>query len=112
MNAAVLMRELAAAVDAPVLDGAAVAPYLLDATEARGLRGRADAVVLPRTADDVAAVLAWCYEHDVPIVPRGGGTRLRGRRGPRRRRRARARAAAVACARSSRCCGGPTSRPA
>jgi len=74
MNAAVLSRELAAAVDAPVLDGDAVAPYLLDATEARGLRGRADAVVLARTADDVAGVLTWCYEHDVPLTTRGGGS--------------------------------------
>ena len=74
MNPAVLSRELAAAVAAPVLDGDAVAPYLLDATEARGLRGRADAVVLARTADDVAGVLAWCYEHDVPLTARGGGS--------------------------------------
>ena len=29
MNTAVLMRELAATVDAPVLDGDAVAPYLV-----------------------------------------------------------------------------------
>ncbi len=74
MNTAVLMRELAATVDAPVLDGDAVAPYLLDATEARGLRGRADAVVLAKTARDVAGVLAWCYEHDVPLTARGGGS--------------------------------------
>ena len=74
MNAATLTRELAAALDAPVLDGDAVTPYLLDATEARGLRGRADAVVLARTADDVARVLAWCYEHDVPLTVRGGGS--------------------------------------
>ncbi len=52
----------------------AVAPYLSDETETRGLRGRADAVVLPRTAEEVAAVVAWCYEHGVPVVPRGGGT--------------------------------------
>jgi glycolate oxidase subunit GlcD len=50
------------------------APFLADETEARGLRGRADAVVFPETADDVAAVVAWCYEHGVPVVPRGGGT--------------------------------------
>jgi glycolate oxidase subunit GlcD len=48
--------------------------YLADETEGRGFRGRADAVVLPSTADEVARVLAWCYEHDVPLVPRGGGT--------------------------------------
>ena len=74
MNADTLTRELAAAVDAPVLDGDAVAPYLLDATEARGLRGRADAVVLAQTANDVARALAWCYEHDVPLTTRGGGS--------------------------------------
>jgi len=45
--------------------------YLTDFTRAPG---RADAVVLPRTAEEVAAVLAWCYEREVPIVPRGGGT--------------------------------------
>ena len=69
MNMAMLMRELAAAVDAPVLDGDAVAPYLRDATEARGLRGQADAVVLARTADDVVRVLSWCYEHDCVRAP-------------------------------------------
>ena len=53
-----------------VLDGAP-AEYLTDFTRAPG---RADAVVLPRSAEEVAGVLAWCYEHDVPIVPRGGGT--------------------------------------
>lgn len=50
------------------------ARYLHDATESSGLRGEADAIVLPGTADEVAAVLAWCYERDVPVVPRGGGT--------------------------------------
>ena len=60
-----------------VLDG--VPPlYLQDATEARGLRGHADAVVLPRTAAEVAEVVAWCYEHDAPITPRGGGTGFAG----------------------------------
>ena len=65
-------RELAAAVSADVI--APTAHYLVDETEARGLRGRADAVALPRTADEVAEVVAWCYEHGVAVVPRGGGT--------------------------------------
>jgi FAD/FMN-containing dehydrogenase len=47
---------------------------LTDATEPRGLRGHAEAVAEPRTAAGVAAVMRWCYEHDLPIVPRGGGT--------------------------------------
>jgi glycolate dehydrogenase FAD-linked subunit len=63
-------QELRALVGEAVLKGAP-AEYLTDFTRAPG---RADAVVLPRTAQDVAGVLAWCYEHDVPIVPRGGGT--------------------------------------
>lgn len=50
------------------------AHYLADETETRGLQGRADAVALPRTADEVAEVVRWCYEHEVPVVPRGGGT--------------------------------------
>ncbi len=45
--------------------------YLTDFT---GLPGKADAVVLPSSADEVARIVAWCYEHDVPITPRGGGT--------------------------------------
>jgi glycolate dehydrogenase FAD-linked subunit len=50
------------------------AAYLADETEQRGLTGRADAVTLPASPEEVARVVAWCYEHDVPIVPRGGGT--------------------------------------
>jgi glycolate oxidase subunit GlcD len=48
--------------------------YLVDATESRGVRGRADAVALPGSAEEVAAVVAWCYAHDFPVVPRGGGS--------------------------------------
>ncbi len=63
--------------DGVVLPGVA-AFYLEDATEARGLHGRADAVALPRTTEEAAALVAWCYERDVPIVPRGGGTGFAG----------------------------------
>lgn len=52
--------------------------YLRDGTEGRGLTGHADAVVLPETVAEVASTLAWCYEHDVPLVPRGGGTGFAG----------------------------------
>jgi glycolate oxidase subunit GlcD len=58
-------------------DAKVVAPsaaYLADQTEVRGVHGRADAVALPETAEDVAMVVAWCYEHGVPVIPRGGGT--------------------------------------
>src|SRR4051794_3190783 len=68
------VRELARIVGTEhVLDGGA-SEYLVDASRAQGVRGRADAVVLPGSAEEVAAVVAWCYEHDVAIVPRGGGT--------------------------------------
>ena len=66
-----LIQELAAITS--VVDGTAAA-YLNDSTEVRGLHGRADAVVVPGSPEEVAAVLAWCYEHDVPLVARGGGT--------------------------------------
>ena len=66
-----LMQELAAITS--VVDGTAAA-YLNDSTEVRGLHGRADAVVVPGSPEEVAAVLAWCYEYDVPLVARGGGT--------------------------------------
>ncbi|MFI1100871.1 FAD-binding and (Fe-S)-binding domain-containing protein [Streptomyces melanogenes] len=35
-------------------------------------------VVAPRDAEDVAAALAVCREHGVPVVPRGGGTSIAG----------------------------------
>jgi glycolate oxidase subunit GlcD len=65
-------RDLRAAVDAEVT--APAAHHLIDETEGRGLRGRADAVALPRTAEEAAEVVAWCYTHGVPVIPRGGGT--------------------------------------
>jgi glycolate oxidase subunit GlcD len=42
------------------------------------VEGLADAVVLPGGADEVAALVRWCYERDLPLVPRGGGTGLTG----------------------------------
>jgi FAD/FMN-containing dehydrogenase/Fe-S oxidoreductase len=35
-------------------------------------------VVLPRDVDDVVATVALCQRHDVPLLPRGGGTSLAG----------------------------------
>jgi FAD/FMN-containing dehydrogenase len=52
------------------------APYL---TDWRGrFTGRAQAVVLPSTAGEVAAVVSTCAEQRVPIVPQGGNTGLVG----------------------------------
>jgi glycolate oxidase subunit GlcD len=51
--------------------------YLADLM-GRGVKGTADAVVLPSTAEEVAAVMRWCYENDVALTARGGGTGLAG----------------------------------
>jgi len=36
--------------------------------------GLADLVVLPGSSKEVVETVAWCYSHDVPITPRGGGS--------------------------------------
>jgi glycolate oxidase subunit GlcD len=59
-------------------DAGGLSPYDHDATLSRGLRGRADLVVRPSCAEEVAAVLALCFERSLPLVPRGGGTGLAG----------------------------------
>src|ERR1700684_4615115 len=61
-----------------VLDAPPDSPYNADLARRRGLVGRADAVALPGSAQQVADVVGWCYAHDVAIVPRGGGTGLAG----------------------------------
>ncbi|HTP22033.1 MAG TPA: FAD-linked oxidase C-terminal domain-containing protein [Solirubrobacteraceae bacterium] len=73
-----LERDLTALLgDGAVLPGNTRA-YLADATESRNLRGRADAIVIPPDAEAVAKAVAWCYDHDVAIIPRGGGTGFTG----------------------------------
>jgi FAD/FMN-containing dehydrogenase len=53
-----------------------VAPYL---TDWRGIyHGHAQAVVRPRTVDEVARCLALCQQAGVPVVPRGGNTGMCG----------------------------------
>lgn len=39
-----------------------------------GLSGRVGAAVAPADAAEVAAVVAWCYERDVAMIPVGGRT--------------------------------------
>ena len=51
---------------------------LQDGTGNRGIVGFADALVQPVSTEETAAVLAWCYENEVAVVPRGGGTGLAG----------------------------------
>ena len=72
------LPELRSIVGEAGLRDADDARFWRDATEAQGLSGRPDAVVLPATREEVAAVVAWCYAHDVAIVPRGGGSGFSG----------------------------------
>src|SRR3954471_15568606 len=63
--------------DAQVLAGEGQDDYAHD--EALGVEWQAPAfVVLPETADDVAAVLRTANEHGVPVTARGSGTGLSG----------------------------------
>jgi glycolate oxidase len=49
-------------------------PYARDATPV--FRAVPDAVVFPRTTEEVAAVLRLATKHRVPVVPRGAGSNL------------------------------------
>ncbi len=51
-------------------------PHLIDWR--RRYVGRALAVAMPDTAEDVAAVLRWCAAQRVAVVPQGGNTGLSG----------------------------------
>ena len=71
MNLPGKLAELVGA-DAVRTSAADLAPFL---TDHRGLyHGRAAAVVLPRTTEQVARLLAWCQAERVPVVPQGGNT--------------------------------------
>ncbi len=53
-----------------------IAPYL---TDWRGrFTGRAQAVVIPSSASEIAAIIATCSELRAPVVPQGGNTGLAG----------------------------------
>lgn len=52
------------------------APYLTDWR--RRFTGRAQAVVLPATTSEVAAIVLACAEHNTAVVPQGGNTGLVG----------------------------------
>ncbi len=71
-------RELGALLGTDSVLPGTTRAYLTDETESRPANGRADAVALPGTAQQVADVVRWCYDHDVAVIPRGGGTGLAG----------------------------------
>jgi glycolate oxidase subunit GlcD len=78
-----LAQDLKGALGEATMVGEVPAAYLADATEVRGLRGQADAVVFPETTDELAQVMECCYALGVPLTPRGGGTGYSGGAVPR-----------------------------
>ncbi|WP_152040665.1 FAD-binding and (Fe-S)-binding domain-containing protein [Salinigranum salinum] len=50
----------------------------LYATDASAYERTPIGVVLPRSTDDVAAVMRYCARREIPVLPRGGGTSLAG----------------------------------
>ena len=67
-----LEGELRKTVDGEVrFDPASRAVYSSDASVYQVIPA---GVVIPRSAEDVAATLRICREHGVPVTPRGGGT--------------------------------------
>ncbi len=51
---------------------------MLYATDASIYQVEPVGVVIPRTIDDVVAVVRWCAEEGLAVLPRGGGTSLAG----------------------------------
>ncbi|WP_353570213.1 FAD-linked oxidase C-terminal domain-containing protein [Candidatus Albibeggiatoa sp. nov. BB20] len=64
-----------------LLTDEAVRPYECDGLSA--YKQRPGAVVLPDTIDEIRAVLRFCHQQKIPIVPRGAGTGLSGGALPR-----------------------------
>ncbi|WP_396612435.1 FAD-binding and (Fe-S)-binding domain-containing protein [Haloferax sp. S1W] len=48
------------------------------ATDASAYEKMPIGVVMPTSTDDVAAVMEYCAEREIPVLPRGGGTSLAG----------------------------------
>ncbi|MBI1396390.1 MAG: FAD-binding protein [Betaproteobacteria bacterium] len=73
-----IVERLATLVGAADLltDPSDMEPFLVDWRQR--LRGNARCVVLPRSTEQVSAVVAACAEAGVPIVPQGGNTGLCG----------------------------------
>ncbi|MEF8788980.1 MAG: FAD-binding protein, partial [Haloarculaceae archaeon] len=50
----------------------------LYATDASAYEVTPIGVVFPRHTEDVAGAVAYCADHGIPVLPRGGGTSLAG----------------------------------
>ncbi|WP_226008382.1 FAD-binding and (Fe-S)-binding domain-containing protein [Natrinema salinisoli] len=50
----------------------------LYATDASAYEETPIGVVFPKSTEDVASVVSYCADHEIPVLPRGGGTSLAG----------------------------------
>jgi len=73
-----VVRDLAAIVGTEHVEADPRPDALADASAYAGVSGRAAALVRPGSPEEVAAVVAWCAQRGVPVVPRGGGTGFSG----------------------------------
>jgi glycolate oxidase subunit GlcD len=78
-----LTDDLVSALGADLVVAGDISRYCSDETESRSLRGQADAVVVPTTANEVAGAVRFAYANDIPITVRGGGTGYAGGAVPR-----------------------------
>src|SRR5882724_10594412 len=58
--------------DCLLTDDAAIEPFLTD--HRKLYRGRAAAVAVPRTVEQISRLLAFCSDNRVGVVPQGGNT--------------------------------------
>ncbi len=51
---------------------------MLYSTDASDYSEKPLGVAYPKSKDDIKTIIKFCYEHSIPIIPRGGGTSLAG----------------------------------
>ena len=69
-----MLDSLRSAAGPGVLLEDAAAAAAMQTDQLRRYHGRALAVALPRSVDEVSRLLAWCAAHRVAVVPQGGNT--------------------------------------
>ena len=72
------LDELRALLGEPGVLASAAARFTYEADALTLERHAPDAIVLPRSTDEVAALVRWARSHDVPVTARGAGTGLAG----------------------------------
>ncbi len=73
-----IIEALAQLVDAPCLVTSEAERRVFETDALTAYRRLPLAVVLPRTTEQVAAVMRYCHQNGVPVVARGAGTSLSG----------------------------------